>query len=266
MNINLIELTQVIALPLIGVALYLINRKIKRIDKATWNIKQFVEQKFGAAEINLGAAEINLYRQLESLGNLNALIKLPKPLTPLRGWAGSPDFLLKLARIVTSKKPQTIVECSSGSSTIVVARCCQLNNSGHVFSLEHELEFAEQTRIQLIESGLQEWATVIHAPLQPTTILNKTYPWYALNDLPELAIDLLVIDGPPGGLVDQARYPAGPLLIPRLASGGIIILDDAGRDDEILILDRWKSEFSDLKIEYSTAEKGLAILEKNHTT
>ena len=54
---------------------------------------------------------------------------------------------------------------------------------------------------------------------------------------------MLVIDGPPQAAGTQARYPAGPLLFPRLAPGAAVYLDDAARSDEQAILRRWRSEF-----------------------
>lgn len=233
----------------------LVYRKIRRVDSETWDLKNFVRN-----EINI--AEQRLYRQFESLHALNALLKLPRPLPTLREWAGSPDFLLELARETTSRQPTTIVECSSGASTVVAARCCQLNGKGHVFSLENGAEFAEKTRRLLHEAGLDEWATVIHAPLEPVSISGETYPWYSLARLPECPIDILVVDGPPGFLRPQARYPAGPLLVPRLSEGGLIFVDDADRQNERQMIMRWQQEYPDLIVETRTAEKGLALLTK----
>jgi predicted O-methyltransferase YrrM len=233
----------------------LIYRKIKRVDLETWDLKSFIRN-----QINI--AEGRLYRQLESLQALDTLLKLPAPLPPLREWAGSPDFLLELGRETISRQPMTIVECSSGASTVVAARCCQLNGKGHVFSLENATEFADKTRRLLHDAGLDDWATVIHAPLEPISISGDTYPWYSLAGLPKLPIDILIVDGPPGFLRNQARYPAGALLIPRLSEGGIVMLDDANRDDERRIIARWKSEFPELDVETRSAEKGLALLIK----
>ena len=234
--------------------LVVLYRKIKRIDLTTWEIP--------ALDDKINSAELRLYRQLEALHNLNALIKPTKPLPPLREWAGSPDFLLELAKAALSNKPQTIVECSSGSSTLVAARCCQLNGVGHVFSLEHEPIFAEATRNNLRNSGLDEWATVIDAPLKDHQLEGQTYPWYDITQLPEASIDLLVIDGPPATLAPQARYPAGPELFPRLSERAIVLLDDAARPDEKKIVKRWELGFPQAKAEFIPIEKGLSIITK----
>lgn len=233
----------------------LVIRKIKRIDLETWNLRSSLQRK-------IEESEFRLYRQLESLQALNATLDLPSPLPPLRDWAGSPDFLLELCREIKIRRPETIVECSSGASTVVAARCCQLNGFGHVFSLENGPEFAEKTRQLLRESGLMDWATVIDAPIREFSLSSEMYPWYSIDLLPNSPIDLLVIDGPPRFLRKHARYPAGPLLIPRLRNNGLIILDDADREDEKAIIQKWQDQFPGFSIEKRPAEKGLALLVK----
>lgn len=245
----------IVVLLLCAVALLgIILKKITHIDIATWDLPQVMDEK-----INI--AESRLYRQLEAFHALNALIHPVMPLPPMRGWAGSPDFLLELARAMLLKKPQTVVECSSGASTIVAARCCQLNGIGHVYSLEHEDSFAEATRTRLREAGLEGWATVIDAPLRETEVSGQRYPWYDLSKLPEQPIELMVVDGPPASIDPLARYPAGPRLLPRLAKGALVLVDDADRSGEKEMLRRWHLEFAGLASRTVTAEKGLVILE-----
>lgn len=238
---------------MILLGLYLINRKVSRVDRATWNLPIYLDSK-------INDAELRLYQQIEALTGLNALIHPNVPLPALRGWAGSPDFLLELARKVIAQKPTTIVECSCGASTLVSAHACRLLGSGHVYSLEHEPKFAQETRDRLKEAGLEQWASVIDAPLETLDIAGEAFPWYALTALPKRSIDLLVVDGPPGFLRPLARYPAGPMLLPQLASGGYVLVDDAKRPDEKEMVKRWLNDFPKLQHDNRPAEKGLVIL------
>lgn len=247
------ELINSALLLMVFLALYLINRKISRVDRATWNLPIYLDTK-------INNAELRLYQQIEALSGLNALIHPKVPLPPLRGWASSPDFLLELARKVIAQKPTTIVECSCGASTLVSAYACQLIGSGHVYSLEHEPKFAQETRDRLKEAGLEQWASVIDAPLEMLDITGDAFPWYALTALPKLSIDLLVVDGPPGFLRPLARYPAGPVLIPHLTSGAYVLIDDASRPDEKKMFERWLSEFPKLQHDSRPTEQGLVIL------
>jgi predicted O-methyltransferase YrrM len=208
----------------------------------------------------------SLFRQMEALHGLYVELDLKHSLPPTRGWAGSPDFLLELARHARSAQPRNVVECSSGASTLVLARCMQLNGAGKVYSLEHDAHFAGQTRAQLRRLGLEDWAQVLDAPLQPHVLDGESWPWYELSALPaDLAIDLLVIDGPPQATRPLARYPAGPLLFPRLAAGGHVFLDDAARADELAILQRWQREFPALDQSARTCEKGCSVLILPHS-
>jgi len=246
----------IVLLGVLLAVLYLQHHKIVRVDRATWDLPKMLDEK-----INL--AELRLYRQLEALTALNALIRPVLPLPPLRVWAGSPDFLLQLARRILIRRPVVIVECSSGASTVVAARCCQLNGSGHVYALEHEQVFAETTREYLREQELEDWATVIVAPLEVIELSGIEYAWYALRALPDQPIDLLVVDGPPSSLGPLARYPAGPKLLPRLSRNAAVLVDDADRPDEQQMVRLWQEEFPALEVHHVTAEKGLVILEQS---
>lgn len=203
----------------------------------------------------------NLFRQIEAMQGLYAELNMSHSLPPMRDWAASPDFLLLLAKHVRAKKPLHILECSSGVSTLVLARCLQLNGQGKVYSLEHDEEYATRTREQLQRCGLQEWAEVIHAPLQSYYLGHECWPWYSLKQIPSsLHPDLLVIDGPPQAIRKLARYPAGALLFPLLKASSAIFLDDAAREDEQEIVRRWQTEFPAFAIEQPICEKGCAVL------
>jgi hypothetical protein len=163
----------------------------------------------------------NLYRQVQAFISLKDLLDFSVPLPPLRIGASSPDFRLVIARHALAAKPRVIVECSSGSSTVVLAQSARINGIGHVYSLEHDPIFAAETRVMLADHGLSDWATVIHAPLVPVTIGGKTFRWYDDAGLKNVEpIDMLVIDGPLLETNALARCPAGPRLFPRLAPAG----------------------------------------------
>ncbi|MFA9217698.1 MAG: class I SAM-dependent methyltransferase [Sphingomonadaceae bacterium] len=206
-----------------------------------------------------------LFRQIEAVHGLYAELGLQHSLPPTRGWAASPDFLLELVRHVRSRAPHTVLECSSGVSTLVLARCLQLNGVGKVLSLEHDPVYAAHTREQLRLHGLLDWAAVIDAPLVPQVIDGADWIWYDLTQLPmEAAIDLLVIDGPPQAIGALARYPAGPRLFERLAAHGCVFLDDAARPDERAIIARWQQENPALALALLACEKGCAVLQRNN--
>ena len=205
------------------------------------------------------------FHQTEALAGLLMELGFARSLPATRGWAASPDFLRELARHALQAQPKVIAECGSGVSTLVLARCAQMNETGHVYSLEHLAEHADKTREELARHGLTAWATVLTAPLRPYELHGQTYAWYSIEQLPAVVVDMLVIDGPPINTGQLARYPAGPLLFRYLSPSATVFLDDADRPDERAILQRWGDEFHEFAHDARMCEKGCAILRKQAT-
>lgn len=202
-----------------------------------------------------------LFSQLQALSALENKLGLPQALPPMRGWAGSPDFLLTVADAVLRRKPATVVECSSGVSTLVAARCLQLNGAGHVYSLEHDKAYAGKTAQMLKQYGVDEWATVLYAPLISK---DNTFTWYDDSVLPSdiRPIELLVVDGPPHHTAPLARLPAIPRLLSRMADKAVVILDDAAREEEQEIVKQWTQIAPEFSANYLHHEKGCTVLKR----
>ncbi len=205
------------------------------------------------------------FSQLEALAAIFLELGFKKSLPSTRRWAASPDFLRELALHALHAHPKVIAECGSGVSTIILARCMQINQSGHVYSLEHLAEYAEGTRQELERHGLKEWATVLNAPLRFYELRGEEWPWYSIDKLPKTGFDMLVVDGPPEETSRLARYPAGPLLFGQLNAAAVVFLDDANRQQEKVVLRRWAEEFPDTRQQVRNCEKGCAILRKDRT-
>ena len=167
-----------------------------------------------------------------SYQSLEKTLGFDRALPVTRDWSAAADFLKVVSEYCLENKPETIVECSSGTSSLVLSQCCQLNQYGHVYSLENGETFVEKTQQQLEDFVLTDCCDVIHAPLQDVQLEDKEFQWYGLEDLSTARIDLLVIDGPPGFIQRHSRYAALPLLYDRLSDRCVIFLDDAAREDE----------------------------------
>lgn len=202
----------------------------------------------------------NNYTQIEALMGIYQSLELEGALPALRGWAGSPDYLLTLTNTVLKEKPKSVVECGSGSSSVVIAAALKKNGVGHLYSLDHSAEFAEKTRCLLDDLGLSEWVTVLDAPLIEIQLNGEVFSWYDVSKLNVESIELLNVDGPPLRTNRNARYPVLPILSDNLSGGATILLDDAGRQDELETVQRWKSEGLIDTDEYIATEKGLAIM------
>ena len=105
----------------------------------------------------------------------------------------------------------------------------------------------------LADQDLTEFATVIDAPL-----VDGWYDPAALGRLPKRGIDLLLVDGPPAGGpgIQASRYRALPALADRLAPNAAVVLDDADREGERRVLDRWLAGFP---LRLDRAPSGLAL-------
>jgi predicted O-methyltransferase YrrM len=164
-------------------------------------------------------------RQIEAFIQLNSLLKFSAPLPATRGWVASPDLLLTISQLVKEHKPKLVVELGSGVSTLVVAK----SGAKKVISFDGDAEFAEQTRDLLMEHGVRG-VEVRLASLMP---YRGGANWYDPSKFKDLKnIELLIVDGPQGGDNSDARYPALEVLLNKLSSKAIIILDDVNRTGE----------------------------------
>jgi len=209
----------------------------------------------------MSPAEASVHRaELEAVLRLGEALGLMQGLPYVRHWSAAPDFLALLVDHLRREWPTIIVECGSGLSTLIQGQVCALNGHGRVWSLEHVPDCAAQTRAELARYGLTRVATVLDAPLRRYRLGAEEYDWYDLSVLAAPAIDLLVVDGPPGRLGPLTRYPALPLLRGRLAPGCTTLLDDADRPDEQAIVARWCPEFRDLTLDRPATARGCAVL------
>lgn len=203
------------------------------------------------------------YREIEALFSLHKTVQIVQPLPPTRLWAASPDLLTIIAAQIQQHHPKVVLELGSGISTLISSYLLKAANGGELFTLEHEAQFASHSLQQLEAHCLHDYATIIHAPLVPTTVKGETWRWYDPTKIPDMGkVDLLVIDGPPKRVQKLARYPALPILFERLAQGAIIIVDDFSRPDEYEMVKRWIADYTLKVVEIHDNEKGAIVLQK----
>jgi predicted O-methyltransferase YrrM len=185
-------------------------------------------------------------------------------LAPLAGeylpWSSAtlrPSALVLLLNDVLVLGRETLVECGGGVSTLYFARLLARIGTGRLVTLEHDPRWSAFLLEALAREGLGDRATVVDAPLAVET------GWYdaaaVATALPDLPIDLLLVDGPPAVEPgrEQARHEALPALYDHLAPDATIALDDVARAGEQAVLARWEAEFG-LRFEQFEAE-GIAV-------
>lgn len=130
-----------------------------------------------------------------------------------------------------------VLEIGSGLTTLVLGTLLRPRNI-HVWTLEHHPEYFRQTEAKLMRYGL----TNVHLILAPLRDYGE-FSWYdpPLDALPN-DFSLVVADGPPGD-VKGGRFGLLPVLRSHFVPGVVILLDDAEREKEKAVLQRWANEY-----------------------
>ncbi|MEM6284449.1 MAG: class I SAM-dependent methyltransferase [Chloroflexota bacterium] len=246
-----------------GAAVYTVLRELRKQDGRL----SAIEAQQAALQIQIRDEGRNLYRQMQAITWLHDQFEFNVPLPPMRGWAASPDFAALLVTLIREHTPQTVVELGGGTSTILTAKTLRELREGHVYAVEALEPFANSAHANLQQHGLDDIATVIHAPITRVNAGERALMWYDMDELEALPeIDMLVVDGPAQYSTDRrmVRYPALPMLYNKLSPDALIVMDDTLREDERIAAERWLAEFPDLRqiAEYTELEKGALVFKR----
>lgn len=202
------------------------------------------------AETFTDPAELQAMHQTQAVANLFALVPVRGVIPFMGGWAASPDLVVVLVQEVLTRRPALVVECGSGVSTLWMALVIDhFGLETRIVSLDHDPEYAEQTRQTLRDHGVAHVAEVRDAPLGPAGLEGHDTDWYAVEAIEDLHdIGLLFVDGPPDTTGPLVRLPAVPLLRDRLAPRCSVVLDDAVRAGEQEVTTRWQAVLPDFTL------------------
>ncbi len=204
-------------------------------------------------------------RQVQAMLNLNQMIEVRRRLPPMGGWAASADFNLLVLQELIDLRPRTVVECGSGTSTLLLALAVrQYELPTKVIALEHLEQFRASTQRTLEQHGVADFAEVRLAPLVPVQVPGHQTPWYSELQWGDLHdIGLLVVDGPPSTTGRRPRYPAAPLLLPRMSSQAVIVVDDLIRPEDREVVQSWRAMLPDFDYEYlNTFQKHAGVFRR----
>ena len=175
-----------------------------------------------------------------------------------------PDVLLLCLDHILGKENLVVLECGSGISSVVIGYALQKNGSGRLVSVEHSEQYARQSRANIQRHGLEDIVEVVHAPLESYSLDGGEWQWYSTQALQQhitAGINVLLVDGPPGTLQRESRFPAMPLLRQHLSDDAIVIVDDYKRDEEKKVVERWNGLYGEIAVEnYYHCLKGAALL------
>ncbi len=161
-----------------------------------------------------------------------------------QGFSAQTDYLQTCIEYAFKTKTH-ILECGTGLSTVVVGLIAH-KRSIPLTSLEHHAIWGAKVRGVVEKLGLNN--VYIHVkPLKD----YGSFRWYDLQgaQLPP-TLGIVICDGPPAQTTG-GRYGLIPVLGSLLKTGSVILMDDTIRDEERLIIEKWKS-----LINFTTVEKG----------
>lgn len=193
---------------------------------------------------------------LEDLQATQRLSALVSAYLPWSGFSIRPSGLEKVLNEILFNRCGCVVECGGGLSTVYIAALLRQQQHGHLFTIEHNLEWLELLRGWLQSQELQDYVTLIPAPLTECSLALEQSEWYdtqviqaafdrhaEANGNTPVMIDLLLVDGPPAyePSKELSRYPAAPFFQPFFADPVVVVLDDFQRSGEQEILARWET-------------------------
>ncbi len=151
------------------------------------------------------------------------------------GFAARSDYLEEVARRAASVEGP-ILECGSGLTTMLLGLLAGRRGI-ETWSLEHIPQWHARVTATLERYRIPK-VRVCLAPLRD----YEGFSWYD-PPLAEMPGDfrLVVCDGPPGATLG-GRYGLLPVMGERLNAGSLVMLDDANREGETEVLNRWSSE------------------------
>lgn len=199
-----------------------------------------------------------LYDNIAGLLQIQNAMSGAPVLKPMRGWAISPDAMAWLLADLQERERPTVIEFGSGQSTIIFAAALR-KCGGRLISVEHDAAYCDTIRRQLTACGLAGGVEFIHCPLADGSG-SPSIRSYDVKALPDMKVDVALIDGPPYFNGSLTRLPPLRWAVTHLNTGGSVYLDDAVRGNETECLRLITSEHPGLKRIEHRAEKGLMEL------
>jgi predicted O-methyltransferase YrrM len=140
-------------------------------------------------------------------------------------------------RAATAEGP--ILEIGSGLTTLLLGLLAGRRGL-QVWTLEHLPEFHQQIQAKLKRYRISNVNPIL-APLSD----YGEFAWYASPELENMPhnFPLVIADGPPDS-TKGGRYGLLPVMRSHLATGAVILLDDAERVSEQAVLNQWQAQYN----------------------
>ncbi|WP_431629267.1 class I SAM-dependent methyltransferase [Alkalinema pantanalense] len=205
-----------------------------------------------------------LAKDLQDNLAIQALTPLTTTYLPWSSSAMRPSGIVKVLNTLVFRRPQAVVECGSGLTTYYLAKLLKNLGHGHLYTIDHDLDWLHQVKGFLTQEKLLDFVTFIHAPLAPCALALDGNLWYDAEPIQRAIgnqeINCLIVDGPPAYEPGKqlARYPAVPFFAKQLAPACPIVLDDIQRPGERRIIQRWSDQLG-ISFQMYPVDGGIAV-------
>lgn len=188
---------------------------------------------------------------------------------PFDQWSLNHEALNVLERYLVAHRPKCILEFGGGLSTLCIAAFMHetWGAAGVVCCIEQDARHADWVCTTLERQGLAQHVRIKVAPLARHTIYGVETSSYDISEaeigklLGGCQPTMAIIDGPFGD--GPVRLPTLPSAFPFLPPGSVILLDDALRDNELMIMESWARNLRVRPTGVRPIRKGLAELVVN---
>lgn len=228
---------------------------LKHFDKVIENQGRLLtETRTLLRTLSDGQRELALTQGLGALGFRHPLF--------FGGWSVDAFLARELLRVLETRRPKAVLELGSGASTVFIATVLDrlgLHDTRHI-AVDHLESYLDDTRRQLELAGLAGKAELWLCPLEEREPGGPL--WYGGLEarLGQQALDLVLVDGPPGSLHPRSRQPALDRLKSNLGPEAVLFLDDASRETEKAIVEAWRSAHPEFAVELNTRGHGYAVV------
>lgn len=238
-----------------ALAVLAILAAMQHVSRLAWGL--FAElQRTREDTVKLVAAECHAAMTL--------MRRFPEMTFPTSGYSMRFVNLLRIIDMLDQGPLTRVVELGSGISTLCIAAWMKRNTRGKITSFDHDAEWAEVTRRQIHQAGLEAFAEVVVAPLREWNGDGRRRKWYGLESyLSDLKpVDLLIVDGPPNRTDSRgmARLPALYVFAEYLNEDAIVVLDDAQRPSEQAVIEAWCGAFPRFIPRSYSSATGMCVL------
>jgi predicted O-methyltransferase YrrM len=149
-----LSLLNIVLVAALGIVLLRLRRRMKRARRADKARRQIAKHHRRA----MHRFNMATWRQVEGLFSLYRMLDDRTELPRMRFGPVSPDFLLHIIERMRSDRPKTIVECGSGTSTIVLAHMLKaLGIDSHIYAIENHQPSIDKVRQLLRRNDLERF-------------------------------------------------------------------------------------------------------------